>query len=100
MLNAAAPNLVAGGQIATTFAMHEFSQFIRDIDNVNDAVASGKMTATDGQYCINQYHLSMQAALITVQGLSLIAAQNAINAALSVLNNAIAATLSAGLKIV
>jgi hypothetical protein len=100
MLGAAAPNLVNGGANATSYATHEFTQFVQDVDNVNKMVAAGDITADDGQFNIDQYKLSMQSVLITVQGLSLIAIQNAINAALNVLNTAIQATLSAGLKIV
>jgi hypothetical protein len=95
MIGAAAPLLVSGGAAATTNANHAFAQFLQDVDNVNKMVTSGQMSSADGQYCIDQYKISLQSELLMVQGLGLIAVQNAINAALNVLNTVISATLAA-----
>jgi hypothetical protein len=94
MLNAALPDLVKGGKAATDFAGHEFEQYTEDIDYIQSMVKAGTLTAEQGQYYGDRRKLSMQAVLLTIEGLTLINVQNAINAALGALWSAVGAAIS------
>ena len=98
MVEAAQPHLTKGGAKASSFASHEFAQYIKDIQHVDEMVEKGQLTPTEAQFLVDQYKLSMQAVLLTVEGLGVIAVQGAINAALTVLNNALSAALGATFK--
>ena len=97
MEQAAAGSLVAGGQAAADYASHEFQQFAEDVDHIQDMLQAGTITQQDAQYYVNLQKSSMQAVLLTVQGLGMIAVQNAINAALAVLTTALGAALKVAL---
>jgi hypothetical protein len=98
MLQASASDLVKGGEQASEYASHEYAQFIEDIEHVQTMAEEGTITAAEAQALVDQYKLSMQAVLLCIEGLGVIAVQNAINAALQVLNDAIAAALGAAVK--
>jgi hypothetical protein len=101
MLQASSAALIKGGQQASEYASHEYAQFIDDIEHVQTMAEQGTITAAEAQALVDQYKMSMQAVLLCVEGLGVIAVQSAINAALKVLNDAIAAALGAafnGLK--
>jgi hypothetical protein len=101
MLQASSAALIKGGQQASEYASHEYAQFIDDIEHVQTMAEQGTITAAEAQALVDQHKMSMQAVLLCVEGLGVIAVQNAINAALKVLNDAIAAALGAvfnGLK--
>jgi hypothetical protein len=98
MLQASANALIKGGRQAAEFATHEYAQFIRDIEHIQTMAEEGTITAETAQALVEQHKFSMQAVLLAVEGLSLIAVQNAINAALKVLNDALTAALGAALK--
>ncbi len=61
-------------------------------------VEEGKVTDQEAQYLVDQYELSMKSVLLTIEGLGLIATQNAINAAIDVLNSALNTALGAAFK--
>jgi hypothetical protein len=98
MVQASAGALIKGGKQATEYASHEYAQFIRDIELVQTMAEQETITAEETQALVNQHKLSMQAVLLAVEGLGLIAVQNAINAALRALNGALAGALGAGFK--
>ena len=98
MLQASAGALVKGGSQATQYASHEYAQFIVDIEHVQTMAEQKTITEEVAQALVNQHKLSMQAVLITVEGLGVIAVQNAINAALNVLNSALMAALGNAFK--
>lgn len=98
MLQAALPYLSKGGQQATSYASHEFQQYIVNVEHVQNMAEEGKVTDQEAQFLIDQYKLSMNAVLLTIEGLGLIAAQNAINAAINVLNSALNKALGAAFK--
>jgi hypothetical protein len=101
MLQASSGALIKGGQQASEYASHEYAQFIDDIEHVQTMAEQGTITAAEAQALVDQHKMSMQAVLLCIEGLGVIAVQNAINAALKVLNDAIAAALGAafnGLK--
>ncbi len=98
MLQASAGELLKGGKKASQYATHEYSSFIADIQHVQTMAEQGTITAAEAQALVEQHKLSMQAVLLAVEGLGLIAVQNAINAALGVLNQAIMASLGSACK--
>ncbi len=98
MVQASAGALIKGGKQASEYASHEYAQFIEDIEHVQTMAEDGTITAQEAQALVNQHKLSMQAVLLTVEGLGLIAVQNAINAALKVLSDALSAALGTAFK--
>ena len=98
MLQASASALIKGGEQASEYASHEYAQFIEDIEHVQTMAEQGTITAGEAQALVDQHKMSMQAVLLCVEGLGVIAVQNAINAALKVLNDAIAAALGTAVK--
>src|SRR5215813_8351541 len=98
MLQASASSLVTGGEQASEYASHEYAQFIEDIEHVQTMADQGTISAAEAQALVDQYKMSMQAVLLCIEGLGVIAVQNAINAALQVLNAAIAAALGTAIK--
>ena len=98
MLQASASSLVKGGEQASEYASHEYAQFIEDIEHVQTMADERTITAAEAQALVDQYKMSMQAVLLCIEGLGVIAVQNAINAALKVLNNALAAALGTAVK--
>ncbi len=97
MVQAASGALVKGGQQATDYASHEFEKFIADLDHIQDLLEKGKISAEDAQYYADLQKSSMKAVLLTIQGLGVIAVQNAVNAALAVLTAALGAALKLAL---
>lgn len=98
MLQAALPYLSKGGQQASAYASHEFQQYIVNVEHVQKLSEEGKVTDQEAQFLVDQYKLSMKAVLLTIEGLGIIAAQNAINAAIDVLNSALNKALGAAFK--
>ncbi len=98
MLQASASSLIKGGEQASEYASHEYTQFIGDIEHVQTMAEEGTITAAEAQALVDQDKLSMQAVLLCIEGLGVIAVQNAINAALQVLNAAIASVLGTAVK--
>ena len=98
MVQASAGALAKGGSQATQYASHEYEQFVLDIEHVQTMAEQKTITDEVAQALVNQHKLSMQAVFLTVEGLGVIAAQNAINAALNVLNNALMAALGNAFK--
>jgi hypothetical protein len=98
MVQASSDSLIKGGRQAVDFATHEYAQFIRDIEYIQTMAEKGTITDEMAQALVEQHKLSMQEVLLTVEGLGLITAQNAINAALQVLNNVLTTSLGAAFK--
>lgn len=93
MLQAALPHLSKGKRKASAFASHEFEYYIYHIEHIKSMLDKGQIDEQEAQFLVNQYKMSMQAVLLTIDGLGLIAVQNAINAAVNVLNSAIRTAL-------
>lgn len=98
MLQAALPALSKGGQKASSFASHEFQQYIINLQHVQTMAEEGKITPEEAQFLADQYKLSMQAVLLAVEGLGIISVQQAINAAIDVLNKALNTALGTAFK--
>ena len=98
MVQASAGALIKGGKQATEYATHEYTGFIADIEHVQTMAEQGIISEAEAQALVDQHKLSMQAVLVAIEGLSLIAVQNAINAALRVLNEALSGALGSLVK--
>lgn len=98
MLQAALPFLSKGGEKASTFASHEFQDYIINLQHVETLVEDNKLSPEEAQFLADQYMLGMQAVLLTIEGLGVISVQQGVNAAIDVLNNALNASLGATLK--
>jgi hypothetical protein len=98
MLQAALPHLLKGGQQASTFASHEFQQYIINIEHIQTMVEKRNITDQEAQFLVDQYKMGMKAVLLTVEGLGVIATQKAINAAIGILNSALNTALGAAFK--
>jgi len=98
MLEAALPFLSKGGQKASSYATHEFQQYIINLQHIQDLTEEGKITPEEAQFLVGQYKMSMQAVLLAIEGLGVIAVQQAINAAIDVLNKALDTAVSGGIK--
>jgi hypothetical protein len=98
MLQASAAALAKGGQKATEYATHEYAAFISDIEHVQTMAEEGTISKAEAQALVDQHKLSMQAVLVAIEGLGLIAVQEAINAALRALNDALKDTLGSAFK--
>ena len=98
MVQASAKSLIKGGKQATEYATHEYAGFIADIQHVQTMAEQGIISKAEAQALVDQHKLSMQAVLVAVEGLSLIAVQNAINAALAVLKDALSGALGSAFK--
>ena len=97
MINASSGALANGGQQAAEYATHEYELFISDIEHVQTMAEQGTISEEEAQFLVNQHKSSMQSVLLTVEGLEIIAVQNAINAALAVLSAALSTAVQ-GLK--
>jgi len=98
MLHESAMSLLNGGKKAGEFATHEYTQFIRDIDHVQTMAEAGTITDKEAQFLVDQHKLAMQNVLLAIEGLGIIAVQNAINAALKVLTDALQAAIGAAFQ--
>ena len=98
MVQASSSALIKGGKQAVEFATHEYTQFIGDIEHIQTMAEKGTITEETAQALVEQHKFSMQAVLLTVEGLGLITVQNAINAALKVLNDVLRTVSGAALK--
>ena len=93
MVQASSEALLTGGTQAVQYATHEYAQFIADIEHVQKMAEEGTITNEVAQALVDQHKLSMQAVLLTVEGLGVVMVQNAINAALNVLKGALTTAL-------
>ena len=98
MLGASATALAKGGQKATEYATHEYQGFIADLEHVQAMAEKGTISQAEAQSLVDQHKLSMQAVLVAIEGLSLIAVQEAINAAMRALNDALKDALGSAFK--
>lgn len=102
MLQAALPFRSKGGQKASSYAANEFQQYIVNLRHIQEMTEAKdpkiKITPEEAQFLSDQYKMSMQAVLLAIEGLGVIAVQQAINAAVDVLNKALETVVSGGIK--
>lgn len=93
MLTAAAGPLKAGGQTVLSYAQTEFPKIAQTIVSIGDQVATGAISQQEASLLLDMQANATRAVLAAAEGMSLIAAEEAINAALSAIKGVVNATL-------
>ena len=75
-----------------------FNSTLSILQHIQEMAEDNKITPEEAQFLVDQYRMSMQAVLLAVEGLGVIAVQQAINAAIDVLNKALDTAVSGGIK--
>jgi hypothetical protein len=89
MLAVAVPLLKKDAQDAESFAKVEFAKIAHTIASIGEQLAAGQINQQQAVLLLNMQKLSSQNVLLTLQGLSLLAVEAAINAALGVVKTAV-----------
>jgi len=89
MLAAAAGPLKTGGPKVLSYAQTEFQKIAQTIASIEAGVLAGTMTPQEGALLLDMQKNATRAVLAAVEGMSLIVAEQAINAALNVVKTAV-----------
>jgi hypothetical protein len=89
MLAAAEGPLKAGWATAEPFAKTQFTNIAQQIVDIEAQLATGQITPAQAPLLLDMQKQAAQAALLTVEGIGLLAVQNAINAALAAVATAV-----------
>lgn len=94
MLSAALPKLTHCGPKVEGFAKVQFLKIIQRIQLIEEQFAAGAMDEADAKAALEMQIEVSKDVLITVEGLSLIAIEQAINAALGVISTTVNTVLN------
>jgi hypothetical protein len=89
MLSAALPILKKDAQDAESFAKTEFTKIAQTIVSIGEQVASGQINQQQAGLLLDMQTSASRNVLLTLQGLALLAVEEAINAALDVVKTAV-----------
>lgn len=89
MLSAALPILKKDAQDAESFAKTEFTKIAQTIAAIGEQVISGQINQQQAGLLLDMQTSASRNVLLTLQGLALLAAEEAINAALAVVKTAV-----------
>jgi hypothetical protein len=89
MLGAALPILKKDAQDAESFAKTEFTKIAQTIVSIGEQVATGQINEQQAGLLLDMQTSASRNVLLTLQGLALLAVEEAINAALDVVKTAI-----------
>ncbi len=89
MLGAALPILKKDAQDAESFAKTEFTKIAQTIVSIGEQVASGQINQQQAGLLLDMQTSASRNVLLTLQGLALLAVEEAINAALAVVKTAV-----------
>lgn len=82
---------------AKDYAQSEFTKLVQEAIHIAELRTQGKISEMDAQFLMELQRNAARVVLLTIQGLGIIAVQNAINAALAVvrdtINSAVGVTL-------
>jgi len=93
MLGAALPILKKHAQDAESFAKAEFTKIAQTIVSIGEQVAGGQINQQQAVLLLNMQTTASRNVLLCLKGLALLAAEEAINAALGVVKTAVNAAL-------
>lgn len=93
MLSAALPKLTEGGSKVEEFAKIEFTKIAKRSVEIADEFTSGNLTIEDANELVNMQIRSTKIVFLTIDGLTTVTVEAAINAALGVVNSVINTTL-------
>jgi hypothetical protein len=89
MLGAALPILKKGAQDAESFAKTEFTKIAQTIVSIGEQVAAGQINQQQAGLLLEMQTTASRSVLLTLEGLALLAVEEAINAALDVVKAAV-----------
>jgi hypothetical protein len=89
MLGAALPILKRDAQEAESFAKTEFTKIAQTIVSIGEQVAAGQIDEQQAGLLLDMQTSASRNVLLTLQGLALLAVEEAINAALAVVKTAV-----------
>jgi hypothetical protein len=89
MLKAALPELTAGGNSAKNYAEIEFKKIAMQVKFIGEMYAEGKLAEGEAKALFQMQVNSTKILMLTLEGLSLIIVEKAINAALGVVRDTI-----------
>lgn len=74
---------------AEPFAKSQFTNIAQTVAAIGEAVAANQMTREQGKYLLSIQEHATRSALLTVEGLGIIAVESALNAAIGAVTNTI-----------
>ncbi len=86
MIGAAQSSFQTAWPLVENYAKSELTQCSRDLAQIAEYVATGQMTPERAADHVEMQRNSMKAVLTTVEGITELAAEQAINAALSIIS--------------
>jgi hypothetical protein len=89
MLEAALPILNKGAQNATSFAKTEFRKIAETIVAIGEQLSAGEINERQAVLLLSMQTSASRNVFLTLQGLALLAVEEAINAALDVVKTAV-----------
>ena len=89
MLAAALPILKKGAQDAESFAKTEFAKIAQTIVSIGEQVAAGQINQQQAGLLLDMQTSASRNVLLCLEGLALLAVEEAINAALAVVKTAV-----------
>lgn len=89
MGKAALPYLKAGAAKAREFGLHEADKLVRTAVMLAEGVAKGTIDEAEAKLVLDVQRTASRSVLLTIQGLGIVAVENALNAALAVLRQGI-----------
>jgi hypothetical protein len=99
MLNAAATQLKKRGPRARDYAKNEFRKILDEALHLGELRVAGKITEDEARYLMELQRNAARSVLLTIEGMGIVAVENAINAALAVVRDAINTAIGGGWKI-
>jgi hypothetical protein len=89
MLSAALPILKQGAADVESFAQTEFTKIAQTIVSIGEQVASGQINQQQAVLLLDMQTSASRNVLLTLEGLALLAVEEAINAALNAVKTAV-----------
>lgn len=93
MLNAALPILKKGASDAESFARTEFTKIAQTIVAIGQDLATGQVNSQQAALLLDMQTSASRNVLLTLEGLALLAVEEAINAALGAVKDSVNAAL-------
>jgi hypothetical protein len=93
MLNAALPMLKKDASDAESFAKTEFTKIAQTLVSIEGQLAAGEITQPQADLLLDMQKNASRAVLLALKGMSLLAAEQAINAALGVIASVVNAAV-------
>ena len=100
MLTAAAKPLQQSWPKVEDYATTEFKKYLIQVEHIQQMKAQKTISEDEAKFLLDMQKHSMRSILLTIEGLGLLAAEAAINAALEAVRDVINTAIGSGWKIV